>query len=363
MIIYRYVARQILSLVAIISSVLLLVMLGSRLTNMMARALAGDRSPAGVLSLLMFTIPEFMVDILPIALLLSILLVVAKLYVDQEMTVCFSCGISPNKIFASVFAVSIFIALLMWFLLLVVAPLSRAKGNEVYLQSQQEFASSLLSPGRFLPLGEQRVLYVAQQDGQQQLQQVFVASSRSPFTPTSAQAGLIEVDDHGNGFLVLEQGTHWSGQPLASDFSVSRFDRYGFLLNREVNLSVNRLNEATLFDLVAAAPSNRRYASELLWRLTFPLVALVVPFIAFPLARSDSRSGKFAKILPAALIYVFYTLFLQSVQRMANRGEIPLWLGSWWLHLCFLALALLIWYAPGWRARLLARRRQRVVPA
>jgi lipopolysaccharide export system permease protein len=46
--------------------------------------------------------------------------------------------------------------------------------------------------------------------------------------------------------------------------------------------------------------------AELQWRISIVLMALVLSIVAVPLSRVNPRTGKFAKILPAIIIFLIY---------------------------------------------------------
>jgi lipopolysaccharide export system permease protein len=71
---------------------------------------------------------------------------------------------------------------------------------------------------------------------------------------------------------------------------------------------------------------------------------LILTFLAVPLSRVNPRSGKFAKILPAIVIYIIYANFIFIARNWIVDQKTPLWLGMWWLHLSVLSLGIfLIW--------------------
>jgi lipopolysaccharide export system permease protein len=66
--------------------------------------------------------------------------------------------------------------------------------------------------------------------------------------------------------------------------------------------------------------------------------------VAVPLSRVNSRAGKFAKLLPAVIIYILYANFMFLARDAMVSGKIPIWIGMWWIHALVLLLGLfLLW--------------------
>jgi lipopolysaccharide export system permease protein len=81
-------------------------------------------------------------------------------------------------------------------------------------------------------------------------------------------------------------------------------------------------------------------------RLATPLMALVLAVLAVPLARLRPRQGRYARVGYFILVYLVYKGVLILAGDSMGRGQVPQWLGMWWVHGIVLSLALLAW----WRA-------------
>ena len=100
-----------------------------------------------------------------------------------------------------------------------------------------------------------------------------------------------------------------------------------------------RLIRPALWPLNNADPQK---AAELQWRLSIPLMVFTLTLVAVPLSRVNPRSGKFAKLLPAVIIYIFYANFMFIARNATASGKIPLWIGMWWIHLLVVFFGLLL---------------------
>jgi lipopolysaccharide export system permease protein len=99
-------------------------------------------------------------------------------------------------------------------------------------------------------------------------------------------------------------------------------------------------------------------AAELHWRLSAPVSLLVLTLLAVPLGRAPPRSGRYGRLGFGILVFVFYSNALGVGRMLVEDGEVPAWLGLWWVHALVAGFGLLLLYLQGggaWRLR--ARRR------
>ncbi len=95
--------------------------------------------------------------------------------------------------------------------------------------------------------------------------------------------------------------------------------------------------------------------AELAWRFAVPVTTWVLAFLAVPLARTNPRSGRYARIFSGILLYIFYYNALTVSRRWIESGILPLWIGQWWVHCLFLCIAFFLWYFPQLSIRKLLR--------
>ena len=78
--------------------------------------------------------------------------------------------------------------------------------------------------------------------------------------------------------------------------------------------------------------------AELQWRLSLPLSILVLTFLVVPMARVNPRQGRYAKLLPAILLYLSYFLLLSAARSAIDSGRLPHWPGMFLVPLVYLLL-------------------------
>lgn len=95
---------------------------------------------------------------------------------------------------------------------------------------------------------------------------------------------------------------------------------------------LSAINSATLFspptqELIA------EYSATIQWRIAFPIACIILTFIAVPLSSVNPRQGKFAKMLPALMLFLAYFLLLTSMRSGVEKQSIPIMLGLWPIHI------------------------------
>ena len=357
MIIFRYLSRELLANTFAVCTVLMLVLLSGRFVRYLGQAVAGNLEPGVIFAILGYRIPDFIQMTLPLAFFMAVMLTFGRLYVESEMSVLRSCGISERRLLGYTLVVGVAVALLVAWLSFVVAPSGTAKYQQLYTAQQQKSELDQLSAHRFYSLDKgSLVAYAGAVEDDRSLRELFMAM----FRPAAASSGrasesLVLVraasgrqlrdSESGDDYLVLEDGVRIEGQPGSREFRITRFEQYGTRLENGQGVpgrpDIDSLPSTELF---AAAPEQLRdeYRATWHWRLALPMLVLVVGLLAVPLSRTDPRKGRFGRLLPAIMIYFIYLVALNAVRGSAAAGDLSPLLGFGLVHGVFVSLALLL---------------------
>ena len=93
---------------------------------------------------------------------------------------------------------------------------------------------------------------------------------------------------------------------------------------------------SSCFFFVLVISGDKRVFVEDLWRLCPIFAVFILTFIAIPLSMVNPRQGRFARLMPAILIYASYYMFLLSCRNMINSGSWPLYPGLFIVPVVFL---------------------------
>ncbi len=334
MIITRYLTRQILQTTAALTFILLIVVMLGRLLQYLAQASQGELDP-GVLALLMaYRIPDFLQLILPLALLLGILLAYGRMYAESEMTVLTACGFSPARLLRITLVPATAIAVLVALLALWLTP--RGLVNTATLLEAQKNLNEfdVMVPGLFQNISRGTRTTYAETISGDDMYKVFMHQTEGERLIFAASATPIE-DENGERFILFRNGTLAEGQAGTDAFALSRFGELGVRLpQRELTFEVT-LEEQALGSAALLQAGQAAQIAELQWRISLVLLIPVLTLLAVPLSRVSPREGRFARLVPAIVLYILYFAMLLTARDKVADGTLPPALGLWWVHALF----------------------------
>lgn len=360
MIIFRYISSAVLATTTAVTLVLMLVIISSRFVKYLAEAAAGQLDANILFAVIGYRIPGFLELILPLAFFLSVLLAHGRMYVDNEMTVLYACGVEPNTLLRYTLLVAAFIAGAVAWLSLSVSPAGLAKAESLLNAQKSRGEIESLESGKFYSLrGGRGVTYSESVSEEGVMHNVFLAEpgnkkSRDPArVVVLAEKGLAQQhQDNGEPYLVLENGYRIQGVPGRADFQITSFEQYGQRLVKPQQRGRARKKAATLGTTRLLESSEPAHRAALVWRVSVPLLVLVVTLMAVPLSRTNPRQGRYVKIFPAVILYILY-LVLLNMARSGIEEQVSFALTRFWaVHVLFVLIGagLIVWNS-GWRPR------------
>ena len=149
MIIFRYLAKEVLTSMIAVSTILLLIIMSGRFVRYLAQAAAGKLDAEVLLTLMSYRLPEYLELILPLGLFISILLAYGRLYVDSEMTVLSACGMSERRLVAYTLIVGLIVASVVGVFSLSLGPKGVKAAAVLLTEPRSRTAFALFPPARF----------------------------------------------------------------------------------------------------------------------------------------------------------------------------------------------------------------------
>ena len=86
--------------------------------------------------------------------------------------------------------------------------------------------------------------------------------------------------------------------------------------------------------------------AELHWRISMPIMCLVLALLAVPLSRLRPRQGRYSRVWVAVVIFFVYYNLATTARTWIARGTLPEWVGLWWTHVAVTLLALAVILGP-----------------
>ena len=350
----RYIAREVALAWVAIAVVLLAVMVSNRLVRYLGEAIAGEVPADVVFVLLGYKAVASLTVVLPGSLFLAMVLTFGRLYRDSEMFAMAGCGVGPAQLYRALALVTLPATALVAALSLVLAPWAEGQVEHALAEARRDMEFQVVAPGRFIevPALEGVVYAGGFEEGPRELFAQGMANGR--MVVVAADRASQSVDPAtGERFLVLRDGVRYEGTPGQGEWRVLDFAEHGVRLTPapvQVSLHRRALPTPQLW-----GDPRPRYVAELQWRISMALTLPVLALIAVPLSRAPPRSGRYGRLVVAALVFVLYMNGLTTAQDTLRDAEVPAWVGMWWVHLAALGVGL-AWLQ--WSYRLLGWRRR-----
>jgi lipopolysaccharide export system permease protein len=352
LVILRYFSREILTTATAVSVVLLLVVLSGRFIQFLEKAANGELSVELMLTMIVWRVPSSLELILPLALTLSVLLVMSRLNQDSELAVLRAAGYSNWRLFTMVLIPALGLAVLVGWLSLVLSPeVARELDRQVDARERLTVFDTVV-PGRFQTGKSGRLIYAESISADRQsLVDVFIVEPSTDARTDVFLTGKTARQEftEGDKFLVLFDGYKHVGRPDQLDWEISRFDRYLIRLLPDATERPSSLDTLSTEALIrAGGPQEFAIAS---WRVSLPIMCVLMLPFAFVLGRGSPRQSRFLWVIPVIVFQFFYITGLSFAQKAVMRGEIPPWPGVFVVHLVVLALVIVVLMIGPWIKR------------
>ena len=340
MLIARYLTKEVYTTLVATTLVLLFIFISNQFIHFLYSAAAGKISAHLIALLLLLKTPVLLGTLLPLSLFLAILLSYGRMHADNEMVVMFTSGVSHSKILKITMAFALLITLIIAALMLWISPPIN-KYTENLLSKGALSPLELVSAGHFQSMQNSKWLFYIGgiSSDHTKLHDVFAAEI--PNRVLTAQSGQQQRDPKtGNLFLVLQNGHRYIGTPGAKDYQIVKFDQYWLRIDH--GFGRDRFTEFSQSTATLLHSNSNGAAAELQWRLSMPIMALILALMAVPLAQVKTRQKRYAQLIPAIFLYIIYANFMFLCRSWLHDGKISHALGVWWLHGTMLLSALLL---------------------
>jgi len=353
-IIFRYLCREILSSTTAVCVILLLVLMSGRFVKYLAKAVSGDMESGVIFAMIGYRIPGFLELTLPLAFFLAVLLSFGRLHIQNEMSVLKACGISERRLTGYTLILALFFAAITAWLSLSVAPSGMAKAETLQKAEKQRSELDKLMPKKFYTLsGGKGVTYAEGVTEDRELDEVFLAMAvgseedgdRSLVLVLADKGRQKQAEGTNNGaaerYLVLDKGYRVEGIPGQHEYQITYFEEYGSRLVDKKPISNEPKTEA-ISTMALLGSDDLELQATLQWRLSIPLLVMVVTLLAVPLSRTNNRQGRFGKLLPAIVLYFTYLVALNAMRGAIESGAVPVSVTMLPVHFVYLSLAIVL---------------------
>jgi len=337
----KMIAWDIFKTLGAVLTIIVTIIVSRKFIKILALAIDGTISGSTAMDILGLKTIVTVVNFLPASIFIAILMVLGRMYREQEMSAFASAGGGAARLYRGVFLLSFPLTLVTAQLSLYAAPW--AEEQMLLLTSRDMETADLrgIAAGRFSEYSHgDLVFYTEEIDAQLRMHNIFI-QDRQHGKPNviNAKTGLLK-ELPGGQYVVLEKGERTQGNVGEGDFTLETFNEYAVRIDKKTS-PINYHHEAMSTSKLLA--SEQIYDKvELQKRIAVPLGVFFLSFLAVPLAKLSPRSGSYGSLLFAFLIYFIYGNINQVNQSWMLKQTIPLWLGYFWVYLSLTGLGFLL---------------------
>jgi lipopolysaccharide export system permease protein len=308
----------------------------------------------GVAKYYMIILPAWLVQVMPITLLLSLLYTLADLSKSGELIAMRATGQDLYRLMIPVFIIAGVVTILMIGLNVTWAPRARmlAKGQKEYLTKEESLAQGIGTDVFYKSLNSHRSWYIEQLDFDKKEAAVIDlvesdADGRDLYKYVASRAA------YRDGYWTLYDVLVYDLQKKETEEESTRVlpvvpllhckeEPEKFQMKQKVPKYMSSRELSLALSVDKGMPRLRRsqYLTELYSRFAFPFSNLIVILIGIPFGITPHRRSAFLALTNALLIFFVYQLVSHLFVILGNNGQIPALLAGWFPNLAFGALGI-----------------------
>jgi len=332
-IIDKYIAKELLTAFLSVIFVLLVIVLGTEVVHLLSWVTQGIIPISALMAYLLNSMFEFSVVLIPLSLLMGILLAFGRLYRDSEMAAIMSAGIGPWQWYRPLMLIAVPVTILLFVLLMYVKPMIAQQRAELTAKIRSQAEVDTLLIGQFNRASTGGVLFLESSDKKNRtINNIFFQQDRDDVSHVDLSKRMdTYIDEKGQRYMMMHEGTHYIGNVGEPDFKIIKYKDYGIhIIKKDVTAQVSESTRSVSALWQSKRPEDR---AELQWRISLPLATIIVAFLALPLSHTDPRSGRYAKLAAALVLYLLYSNMLGIAKTWIVQEKVPIWVGTWWVHI------------------------------
>ena len=308
-------------------TVIVVIIVSRQFIRILDGAIAGQVSDETLLDILGLKMIVATVEFLPVALFMSVLMVMGRMYRDHEMAAVASAGGGAVTIYRAVFLLVIPLSIIATVLSLFVSPWAESRADKLIQHDDESAELRGIAAGKFTEYSHgDLVFYVEDISADNKMHKVFLENRRQGnVSIINAESAHFE-ELPGGQYIFFENGEQVKGLPGSLNYVIEKFTEYAVRIEKKVVVAKFKRNSLGV-DLLWGSHV-KTYIAELQRRFSIPLGALLLSFIAVPLAQISPRGGVYGNMIVGFLIYFSYGNLIRISQGWVMNETIPAWLGG-----------------------------------
>ncbi|MEM7565343.1 MAG: LPS export ABC transporter permease LptF, partial [Pseudomonadota bacterium] len=275
-----YLAREILKTSMATILILFIILMSNALGRVLADVADGDVPQQAIWPVLLSQSVNILSLLIPIGLFLGIIFAFGRMYKDHEIVVMNACGVDYRHFYRPVLVLLIPVLFCSALASLWLNAAVQNYARIIVEQEQNLHEFQQIKAGQFNQSKEGNLVFYMEKisDDRRELQDIIIGQSdQENMVLETAQRGRQTVDEQsGSLFLVVGPGERYEGQAGSKETRIIEFEQHGILLESQTKSAADQQSseEKSLAQLWRSP--NIKDRIELHWRITIPVVVLVL---------------------------------------------------------------------------------------
>jgi len=301
----------------------------------LSRVLSGvGISVIDMAKLIMYLQPQLLLLTVPMAFLLSTLLVYGRLNIDNELVIMRMSGMDFKGISVPVAVLGVLCFFVNIAVSFSIGPKSTTKLREETVNIIKKRTPLAIEEGRFNTAFKDILIFIKEKTDDNTMREIFLYDNRNNQEPRvlMAKEGIISVQDGLTINLFLKDGyiNMVKGESTTELF----FKKYNMTLRLESGTPSRKNAELTPYELIRGigTADSRRVSAlylELYRRFSLPLMCIILIFFGPPLAMIAGKSGKLGGLTIGLAVFTTYYMLLIYSENLVRAEKIPHEIGAW----------------------------------
>ena len=349
----RYIRRNLVTLFFAIFFILGLVVFGNRIVLTAQESFERGIPLQELMPLVSLNMIRDLTLILTLSLFLAIILSISQLYKNSEAIVMNSMGLSDKHFIVFIQPPVLLTFVIIFFLTIYAVPWAKQQKNIVEEESKNASEFSFITEGEFEEYKQGDIVFYSSESktldtvGEQNMEEIFIyASNKGKPVIILASEAKKYIDSTNNSiYLRLKDGVRYQGIPSDENINILNFDIYDIeIVSGELQKSLaiyTKIEGKSTLDLIKEGGS---YANaELQWRLSQPIMVLILSVFGVFLGKASPRGGKGVNLLIGIIVFMLYNNALLIAKSAIELSQMDPVIGLWGVHLLVLMFLILLY--------------------
>ena len=349
MIIRNYIHKEILQKLVWIVGLLVLIFASNKFVGFLSDAAEGNLPADMVFMMLGFKLLASLPKILPIAILMSTLLVFTRMANERELIILEGSGVSKLIQLKIVAQFSFIFCLFAALVTMYAAPWAEQNIHNLKERAKEESDISGIRPGQFKEFSQgDRVVYVQNFVPQKSLMEdVFLQVKEDENLGVLASDNArFEFDrETGNKYIIFNNGKRYVGKPGSLNYEITEYEKYAILIDN-IERKSEGIKTAALKTNEIISSGDMSHVAEFQWRISLIIICLSLSLFSVLVVQSSSVEKRYTPFIIGISVYLIYSNLLGIAQTLLRREIIPELIGLWSVHLIFFTVLLILYYSP-----------------